>query len=913
MDWLTNINNGAVVLVPTRGLQHSLSQQYAIQQIAAGRSVWQTPQILVWDDYIEQLWNANKHTFENAYVRLDTAQAFLVWQQVIVAAKKKDDELVLLNEQQTASVVQRSWKLMHKWRTRQVHTKESDGEKSLREDIDSKAFTQWCQDYAQKLSKNNWIDSVQLENVIIDSTSELNGLPAEIIFAYFDLVTSNQKIHIHACQQSGVFVQQHSVDSLNSKQVEAKQAQLRSIHHWRYQNEEQELKHVCQQAKHTLETEVDAKIGIVIPQLSEQRARIDQIARAIFYPDKSPLECQQQDLAYRFSLGRPLNKIAYVHAMLTALALMKNTFRYQELSFLLLSEWWPFHKGQEQNFLDLNRALKQNRCAWLSWETVLEISQKTQPEAIELHDCFQSLISFREKTCVAKGQLSGKNNSGQFKRAREWQSIFSEWLKLLSWQENDLDSWHYQAHESWLETLEVFVGYDLVQGEIGLSRALRSLNSLCLDKVYMRQAKAEPILISGVLEGIGQQVDYLFVTGMHETYPPPMKVDPFISSMDLEEQDYPFADKATEFRYEQNKLESLLAGGNQVHISYASQQLEGEYTATTLLRDKVFIDVEIENVEQKPNLFQLEEYTDTQGQACMNSAGIRGGSKVFENQSNCPFKAYVEHRILRQIDDEPEFGLDARDAGVVVHSLLENIWRELGSYSTLSRLGEQQLKQLISRHVESYLNDPAASFQYDRKVLLQLEKPRLNNLLFEWLVLEQEQRSLAYSVIGRETSIQSEFGGIPINLVVDRIDQTDSGECIVIDYKTGQAELSVWQGERPKTPQMPLYALALDKHSQYNIKGIAFAKVKTNECSLLGVTEIEGVGAQIKTMPHTAKSMTWQQQIDAWHENLSHLAAEFLEGFAAVEPLKVNTCDYCDLDSLCRINQLRVQTGQGEE
>lgn len=948
MDWLININPKTVVLVPTRGLQHSLSQQYAKQQISAGCSAWQTPQILVWDDYLEQLWHANKHDLSQAYVRLDNAQAYLVWQQVIIAAKKKEDSLLLLNEQQTASVVQRSWKLMQKWRISDQLDGQLNSDKNYRGDIDSQAFAQWCDDYANKLAEKKWLDTAQLERVLVNKTSDLKGLPKELIFAYFDLVTSNQKYHIQACQKKDIVVHQYDVNSDVAISSHGKDnSNGNHVYYWRYHNEEQEWRHVFLQARQQLEQQADIQIGIVIPQLSEQRTRVEQVARSVFYPDKSPLQCQQQDLAYRFSLGQPLNKIAYVYAMLTALALLKNTFRYQELRFLFMCEWWPFRATHHQQLRDLDLILKRNRCSWLSWEEVLAISQKEQTEAIELHAFFQTVITFREAlslysasdSTVSSGSIIVSdpviaNNiqdkplfkSAKLKSARQWQSLFSDWLQLLSWQENELDSWHYQVHESWLEVLETFVGYDLVQGTMGLSRALQSLNLLCADKVFMRQAKAEPILISGVLEGIGQKVDFLYVTGMHEAYPAPMKMDPFVSSTSLIEQGYPFADKALEFAYEQNKLSSLLASGKQVHISYAFQQKEGEYNATTLLRNQVFMDVDatvndaiatkMGIQDQKMVKQNIEKYIDIQGQACMNSTAVRGGSKIFENQSSCPFKAYVEHRILCQTEEEPEFGLDARDAGIVVHSLLENIWQELGSYSELSILDEHALKQLIAKQVEDYLESPATRFQYHRKRLLQLEKPRLNALLFEWLSLEQEQRSLAYSVIGRETNIQGEFGGIPIKLIVDRIDRTDNGECIVIDYKTGQAELSSWQGERPKNPQMPLYALVLNKGDQYDIKGIAFAKIKTDDCALLGITDIDGVGAQVKKIPHNSrnsKALSWQQQMETWQEDLSRLAADFLEGVAIVDPLNTNTCDYCDFHSVCRIHQLRAQTGQEED
>ena len=910
MEWLLNISPETIVIVPTRGLQHSLSKRYAELQISAGRTAWQTPKIIVWEDYIEQLWHKNKHMFETAYIRLDKTQAFLIWQQIISKEKKNTAELLLLNEQQTAKVVQRSWQLANKWQVEiQALQQKSD--------IDSAAFVSWCHAYQTKLKEKNWIDPSQIEHLLIANTSTLRGLPEKLVFAYFDLMTSSQRMHIDICKNHDINIAQYSV-------FETSSTKNQQIVYQRYQQEDQEWRTVMIKARRLIEQNQDARISIVIPALAEQRARVEQVARSIFYPGLSPLECQQQDLVYRFSLGQPLNSIPYIHCMLNALELLKKTFSYQNLHTLFISQWWPlgrqkkhasdnsFGKSFEHNFdknlvlqdlVQLDRAIKKSRNPWLNWQEVQKICIEKLPEAHYLNDFFTSLIEFQESIFTQEKNLQS---------ARQWQGLFSEWLILLQWPENELDSWHFQAHESWLETMQTFVGHDLVQGKTGLTRALLTLNGLCKDTVFMRQAKHEPILISGVLEGIGQTADYLFITGMHEGYPTPMRPDPFIDNSALEEQQYPFANKRDEFVYEQNKLSSLLAGGQIVEVSYATQQLEGEYDVTSLLREHEFSTVE-DSLDQNENASSLLiEYTDLIGLECLQSANIQGGSKVFENQSQCPFKAYVEHRLLRQTEEEPEFGLDARDAGTVVHDLLDNIWRELQSFSILNSLVEADLEALIERHVNGYIDTPNPKFQYDRQRLLILEKPRLKNLLKEWLMLEQEQRHVPYNVIGVEKTIQSEFGGIPIRLVIDRIDRTDSGDCLIIDYKTGQAEISEWNGERPKNPQMPLYALALEQASDYNIAGIAFGKLKKDDCGFKGVTKLEGIGDGFRPSisSRIKDRKTWDVQLQEWHENLSNLAEEFLAGEAVVNPSKAKPCQFCDLHSVCRIHQLESQSGQ---
>ena len=48
---------------------------------------------------------------------------------------------------------------------------------------------------------------------------------------------------------------------------------------------------------------------------------------------------------------------------------------------------------------------------------------------------------------------------------------------------------------------------------------------------------------------------------------------------------------------------------------------------------------------------------------------------------------------------------------------------------------------------------------------------------------------------------------------------------------------------------------------------------------------------------------TWPELVAQWEASLQRLAVEFMAGAASVTP-QPGACDYCDLASLCRINEL---------
>ncbi len=116
--WQTTLDSSTAILVPTRSLATSLHENLARQRVALGQRVWEAPNILVWSDYLKQLWRFNRRQLSRqsgAITLISPQQSALIWTQVIEASRREERSLTLLNVQQTAKAVQRSWRLMHDW------------------------------------------------------------------------------------------------------------------------------------------------------------------------------------------------------------------------------------------------------------------------------------------------------------------------------------------------------------------------------------------------------------------------------------------------------------------------------------------------------------------------------------------------------------------------------------------------------------------------------------------------------------------------------------------------------------------------------------------------------------------------------------------------------------------------------
>ncbi len=67
---------------------------------------------------------------------------------------------------------------------------------------------------------------------------------------------------------------------------------------------------------------------------------------------------------------------------------------------------------------------------------------------------------------------------------------------------------------------------------------------------------------------------------------------------------------------------------------------------------------------------------------------------------------------------------------------------------------------------------------------------------------------------------------------------------------------------------------------------------------------------EVKTLSKSriGQSFTdWGALFMFWEVNLKTLAKNYRKGDARVDPHKANTCMYCDLGTLCRINELIEQ------
>ena len=184
-----------------------------------------------------------------------------------------------------------------------------------------------------------------------------------------------------------------------------------------------------------------------------------------------------------------------------------------------------------------------------------------------------------------------------------------------------------------------------------------------------------------------------------------------------------------------------------------------------------------------------------------------------------------------------------------------------------------------------------------------LERERLTALLLRLTALEKARAP--FEVVACEQPRAPVIAGVRVSARLDRVDSLADGSQVILDYKTGLANIGGWLGEHPDEPQLPLYAVSGDA----DVSGVAFVQLRAREVAFKGLTRDDKVLPEVATLAASKNLSTqyagWPALLDSWRTVLEQLARDYLAGHAEVAPKRYpQTCAYCELGALCRVREL---------
>jgi len=434
----------------------------------------------------------------------------------------------------------------------------------------------------------------------------------------------------------------------------------------------------------------------------------------------------------------------------------------------------------------------------------------------------------------------------------------------------------------WETIGNIFSALDIILPAISYDDALTRLKNIISTTLSGSTDTNTHIHILSPIEAMGLSFDALWVMGAQDsTWPPAPRPNPFIPISLQRELKMPYASAENNLDFYRTITTQLCTQSPQIIFSYALTDHENHLRPSPLIQN--FPEVQLtlpDYVDPAKKIFEnskTEWITDDQAPPASADEVAHSGSALFKNQAACPFRAFAIHRLGAKEEPKITAGLSYAERGTLIHKILENLWQKLHSHEKLCAYQDSELKILIHTIIQQSLTPLALKPKFQK-----LETKRLEGIIWQWLLLEKKREIFTIKALEQKRSIT--LGKYPSHIRIDRIDELADGSHVIIDYKTGDCSESSWYGDRPEEPQIPLYCIA----SEYPPSDAGFAQISP------GNMRFKGLGSVTD----------WAEQIQRWETVLKNLATQFESGYAAVDPKNPpQTCQYCHLTSVCRVQE----------
>lgn len=870
---IDELDSGATVLTANNRLARRFKRSFDEKQQARGGNAWASAKVLPLESWLHFLFDEYQSTSGSLPVLLNGAQQQFIWEQIIDQSKQQ--KLVFLNVPATARQVQQAWQIAN------AYDYDLNNEDELRSK-DQQQFVLWAQAYQQQCIDEDFTDNAMLLDVLVEHiVNDPKFVGERLILTGFYELTPQQQRFVARLSEAGINVEVvDSVPDIATNPVRISP-----------QDDATELQMAARWARSQLEADASVKIAIVVSDIQSRKTNFDTIFNACFFPGLNPAELYEQEDVWNISLGSPLALMPVVETAMLVLQLIANGLSSEELTRLLLS---PHLRGGDTE---------------LSRRAILDARETVRKhEQINL----EKFITITEGKTGGLHQALSKLKSSLDTHAKlpsEWAKTMAEVLKGIGWPgERPLGSLEYQQVEQFRDVISELSTYDGLMKKTTFRAALLECRKQLQQTVFKPKAAEAPIQVLGLLEITGLVFDAVWVCSMdNQKWPQTSSPNPYLPLAWQKQVAAPHASAKREYDYASFLLSQLKHSATSVVFSHVVSRDDNTLQCANMISDLP--------LQTMPELIpcpgdvpeaSLESIQDDFGAAVLEGESLRGGSGLFSDQSACPFRAFVTHRLRTRELERAAPGVDARDRGNLIHQLLEAFWIEVQDQTTLLAMDDDTLQEKINALAENRLSEINGGTGLAR--LNDLETQRAIRIVRQWLELEKQREP--FRIVSLEESEQIKFEGIDINLQIDRIDAivADGNESTAIfDYKTSAyLNHKSWIDDRPSEPQLPIYALTRESFPD----AVCYVQLTGVEQRFQGFAYSDGLlpdVGQASTGRKKTDVLSWEETAQRWKTNLHALAGEIKAGCATVTPKK-GVCEYCKLKPVCRIADV-----EGEE
>lgn len=884
---LAALAHGVIVVTAGERLARAVQWAYAEVQQAAGRQAWERPRVLPWNAFLLQLWSAHEDCGMRGDVSAATSprllsaiQAESLWETVV---RRSGAASGLLQPRAAAQAAQEAWALCHEYRLDPTRFTDSGS-------ADAEQFSAWASAFRQHCRREHWLDTAGLpEQLVVWMRAGALSLPERVVFAGFHEWTPQQQQFLESLRDAGCVAERLVTEA----------AQTKGSRRVACADSDHELRTAACWAGALLEQNPAVRIGIVVHDLTACGERLKRALDGALCP--STRFGARSERPYNLSLGRPLSDAPVIHDGLLLLSAVSNGQQdFNSASQLLRS---PFLRAAESESAARAR---------------LELRLREGGERIPLNRLI-TLARARNDVPELVAALSSacKWKQAQTKRLlpSAWARGFAEVLRLLGWpSERTRDSAEHQAVESFRSVLGEFAGLDVLAETRTMDEAVSQLTRLAAQEIFQPATEDVPVQVLGALEATDLYFDHLWIAGWSDdVWPASPRPHPLIPVSVQRQHGMPHAGAQRELEFAQRLSEHLLAAAPDVVVSAPQRDADRELRPSPLIIGLPEIGPDQLPQRALPGYAQLlhssapplETLDDSRGPP-LDIYKVRGGTSVLKSQAACAFQAFAWYRLGAEPMCVPGPGLNAAQRGSLLHRVLYRLYGELTDQAAITGRDDAALAAVIQRCVQAELREARATQpEIFNTRFLTLEQKRLLRLIQDWLQLERKRAP--FSVEQRELDREVRIGPLHLNTRVDRIDRLAGAGYAIIDYKTGDATASAWQGERPDEPQLPCYAVT----AADDIAAVLFAVLRPGDTGYRGYARDSGVAPgvdgfdELKRPPDDCGN--WPALLDQWRAVLTRLAGDYATGAAQVAPKDRNrTCRVCHLAGVCRIDEIQA-------
>ncbi len=937
------------VVTPTRRLARSLTLRVAEARAEAGRRVAETPPIRDIEEWMRQL-GERVIRVQASRVLLGSAAEQLVWEQVIGADTRNDVPRDLLDTSALAATASEAWSRVCLWG-------EPPWSGPLLEDAE--AFRRWLPVFRERLARGRFVTVAELpaEVAAAITRGDLDDqLPKHALVLAFERPDPAVTGFLGALRSRGVEVEEHA----GSERAAAAMPRL-----LRAPRRAAEVRAVASRIRARLLAQPGLRVAVLAPDPKSYGTLLERVFEEELDPEG--LLRVEGPSARRFDFAEAPHLADYplIANAIDLLHLGLGEVSFELASRILLAATPRLGENATLDRVSRGKAealLRRGRAARLvlagpqgSSRTGAKTSGAGEFAGQDgsLHAVAKASGAVEFAARLAKldeylhragesGRGGGVRRGGESRRSPSaWRHEWIQRLEKLGWPGSIETGTEGLVFRRWRDAMDEFAGLEAVEPSMDEHTALARLHAVCAAKPVQPSSEGLSVQVMSLLDAAGLDFDLVFAIGMTAShFPPPPRPNPLLPvHWQRAQAGMPRASVEGERALAEGVWTRVLRSSGEVWASWASLgDGDEEHTPSALVADLAAEDIEAGEADPWWLAASGDVLRETRPDETLPKPKVlKGGSSIISHQSNCPFRAFAAVRLgaerLREVQPQP----DAAARGTLVHATLEQAYGttfgKITSSSDLAGLVDAEIAEHASRAVRRVLDGEQGSGSgtdraaRDRAKVIEIFRDAedlkegarvwLEELVSSWMRFERDNRTEAWEIEAAELDATAAFPRdhetpLTISYRADRIDRTGNGALVLIDFKTsGTAKTkSLWKGDRPEDPQLPLYAAFLLDQGR-RVEGLAFANLSARDKSSLDGLAPREMGDKLKPA-RTKKDEAepeWDDVLGDLRTTVDRLARAYLDGGARVAPGSTKICGYCRSQALCRI----VESGGAPE